>query len=281
MKNHDFRFWILTIYAVMLCSGLGAIFYSNAHLYGSAVIIEKKEDTLRQTSLSIPMRIDIQSEKLGYYTVSDEASIQKIWQGMRAITAGSVPTVMADAGADDVRLSGTIYYLNSTQKTFRIGRYFQLNDQLYSDFYKQPLINSLKSDLLQQLYSCDRIAGILLTAPAVRLYGLAGSPGYLLNAAERDNLCKALLAATDLQGQRNQLQLITQQDRPAAHIHIELQKALSPDEMPAANLINIDFYENGCFALQYLGDSNGRHIYFTKNILQYLPARLLQEVLSS
>jgi len=279
MKIHDFRFWILTIYAVLFCSGLGAIFYSNAHLYGSAVIIEKKEDTLRQTSLSIPMRIDIQSKKLGNYTVSDEASIQKIWQAMRDITAGSVPAIMADAGDDAVRLSGTIYYLNSSQETFLLGRYFQLNDQLYRDFYKQPLINSLESDLLQQLYSCNRIAELLLTAPTVRLYGPAGSTGYLLAFAEREELRKALLAATDLQGQQNQIQLITQQDRPAAHIHIELESVPISDRMPAADLINIDLYENGCFAVQYLGDSNGRHIYFTKNILQYLPARLSQEVL--
>lgn len=279
MKTHDFRFWILTIYAVLLCSGLGAIFYSNAHLYGSAVIIEKKEDTLRQTSLSIPMRIDIQSKKLGCYTVSDEASIQKIWQAMRDITAGSVPAIMADTGDDNVRLSGTIYYLNSSQETFLLGRYFQLNDQLYQDVYKRPLINSLESDLLQQLYSCNRIAELLLTAPAVRLYGPAGSAGHSLAAAERVELRKALLAANDLQGQQNQIQLITQQDRPAAHIHIELEPVPIPDKMPAADLINIDLYENGCFAVQYLGDSNGRHIYFTKNILQYLPTRLSQEVL--
>lgn len=280
MKIHDFRFGILAIYGLLLCSSLGAIVYSNAHLYDSVVIIEKKEDTLRQANLSIPMRIDIQSETLGHYTISDEASIQKIWQTMRDITANPIPDMIKNAGRDNIRLSGTISYLNGSQDTFLLGRYLQLNGQIYSDFYKQPLINSLESDLLQQLYSCERIAALLPTAPTVQLYsGAAGSGGHALALAERKKLGMALLAATDLQGQKNQFQLTTQQNLPAAHIRIELQTASRPDEMPAANLINIDLYENDCFAVQYLGDSNGRHLYFTKNLLQYLPARLSQEVL--
>jgi hypothetical protein len=279
MKIHDFRFEILAIYGLLLCGSVGAIVYSNVHLYDSVVIIEKKDDTLRQANLSIPMRIDIQSENLGHYTISDEASIQKIWQNMHDITADSAPDAISNTTQDHIRLSCTISYLNGSQDTFLLGRYLQLNGQVYSDFYKQPLINSLESDLLQQLYSCSRIAALLPTAPVVQIYtGTAGNPGRALAAAERKELSKALLAATDLQGQKKQFQLATQQNRPVAHIRIELQAVSSPDEIPAANLINIDLYESGCFAVQYLGDSNGRHLYFTKDLLQYLPPRFSQEV---
>lgn len=271
MKRRNFRRWIGAVYLLLICSVLGLVLYNYTELYGTVSVIEKREDTLRQKSYSIPVRVALQSRKLGSYTVLEEASIQKIWQSVHAITgaAGAAPAALYEA--EEPRLSGTIYYLNGVQETFQIGRHFQWNQQVYYDADKRPLVHSLENDLLQLLYSRERVAELLLTAPQVRLYRDFGVPGYALSPTERQRLQQAVQAAESIQGQQRQVTLLTQANNPSVHVRIELTPAVRPEEMAAEDIINLDPYENGCIAVQYLGDANGRQIYFKADIMKALP----------
>ena len=44
-------------------------------------------------------------------------------------------------------------------------------------------------------------------------------------------------------------------------IHLE-NYPITPSKIKCSNLVNIDVYDNDFFVVQYMGDENGRHIYF-------------------
>ena len=271
MKGHDYYFWIATIYVFMFCSVLSFVLYNYTELYGTVTVIEKQENILRQKSYSIPVRIELESQKLGTYTVLEEASIQRIWQSVHEIAGNSDMMPEVTDETDVPRLKGTIVYLNGTQETFQIGREFRFNRQVCDDVHQQPMMHSLENELLAQLYSRERVAQLIQSAPNVRLYRDFGVAGYALNAAERARLQQAMLAAESIQGQQRQVTLLTQANNPSVHVRIELTPAARPEEMAAEDIINLDLYENGCLAVQYLGDANGRQIYFKSDIMKALP----------
>ena len=130
MKGHDYYFWIATIYVFMFCSVLSFVLYNYTELYGTVTVIEKQENILRQKSYSIPVRIELESQKLGTYTVLEEASIQRIWQSVHEIAGNSDMMPEVTDETDVPRLKGTIVYLNGTQETFQIGREFRFNRQV-------------------------------------------------------------------------------------------------------------------------------------------------------
>ena len=270
MKRHNFLLWAGAVYLILIGIVIGIILHNQAQLYGSVNVIETQADSLRQKSFSIPIRIEIASSRLGNCTIYDETAIQKIWQAVEDIRnspAGEVSN--APTQADEVRLSGRIYYLDGGQDIFQFSQEFRINQHAYTDDYARPLIHSLENDLLQRLYSRERIATLILTVPQVRLYEDSGQAAYALDTQQRQELSHAVKGAERIQGQR-QVSLLTQENNPEVHIRLELTTVRRPEEVQAADLINLDLYENGCLAVQYMGDANARQIYYNADLMGFL-----------
>lgn len=161
MKKINLRVKISGIYIVMLLICIIIINLNYSFLYNKVIIINDKDEVVKKINMSIPIKVEISNERWGEYFFEDETSIQQIWNSINEITKDSSVDDNYDSEVSDIKINGTIYYLNGTKDNFEISNKLSLNNNTYNDKYKIPLINSLKNKLLGYLYSTSNIVKII------------------------------------------------------------------------------------------------------------------------
>jgi len=262
MEKGPIKLVLISIYTLMLVVCTIILYNNYHHLYDQVTIVEDQEAVARRSQLSIPIKIEIYNEKWGSYVFENEEAIQKIWKAMNEITMGPTDTEPSYPLKEDVKISGHINYINGSSDFFEIGSWLVLNDQTYDDNYKMPLIDNLKNELLSYLYSQQRIADIMETAVSVTLRAGGVRQEIALSDNDRQKLKRILLDSIKIETNREVINLLKNKGNALGHIRIYLQDAASISRQKAADLVNIDVYEDAFFVVQYMGDENGRHMYF-------------------
>lgn len=262
MKKGPIKTVLISLYSLMLVVCVIILYNNYHHLYDQVTVVEDQPAVARRSQLSIPIKIEIHNEKWGSYVFENEEGIQKIWKAINEITLGPADMAPSYPLKEDVKISGQIHYINGGSDFFEIGSRLILNDQTYDDNYKMPLIDNLKNELLSYLYSQQRLADIMETAVSVKIRMGTGRQELVLLDDSRQNLKRILLTAVKVENNRDVINLLKNKGDALGHIRIYLHNTTSAERLKAADLVNIDVYEAGFFVVQYMGDENGRHMYF-------------------
>ena len=265
MKNNSIRWLLLSIYGLLLLTCAGILYYNYHHLYNQVTVLEDREEIIRQSQLSIPVRITVSNDIWGSHVFENEEVLQKIWKAIHDIISGPGETAPSYPLKDDVKIQGRIEYLSGAVDEFEISSRFILNGQVYDDNYKMPLIDNLKNDLLWYLYSQQQIASLVEQASEVKVYTKQLPSGRALLPTERKLLEEQIGKARKLESNREITALLKKKGEASAHLRIYLQAEPS-GKIRAAQMINIDTYPDDFFVIQYMGDENGRHLYFQGNL---------------
>ena len=161
-------------------------------------------------------------------------------------------------------MTGRIVYLNGKAQDFALGSQLWLSGRAYGDASGD--VQSLLRVILAGLVTPQHLAGLLPEAAEVRW--LSGEERHMLTAEERRQLAEALREARSLGESDAHLQLEVRRMTPSAHIRIYLHAPESPGVHRPDDVLNLDLYENGCLALQYLGDTSGRSLWRATAVCQ-------------
>lgn len=262
MKRINLRVKIIGIYAFMLLICIITINLNYSFLYDKVTIINDKDEVVKKINMSIPVKIEISNERWGEYIFEDENSIEKIWNSINEITEDSSIEENDDAEISDIKISGSIYYLNGMKDNFEISNKLSLNNNTYNSSYKIPLINSLKNKLLGYLYSTSNIVKIM---DCNNRMTISDSNNQIkeLNKSDKESIKNIISNSIKIESNKDITSLITDKKEVLSHVKIYLnndQGTLS--KVKCHDVVNIDVYGNDFFVVQYMGDENGRHIYF-------------------
>lgn len=262
MKKINLRVKIIGIYAIMLLICVIIINLNYSLLYDKVTIINDKDEVVKKINMSIPVKIEISNERWGEYIFEDENSIQKIWNSINEITKDSSIDENDDAEVSDIKINGNIYYLNGMKDNFEISNKLSLNNNTYNDKYKIPLINSLKNKLLGYLYSTSNIVKIINSNNKITIID-SNKNIKELNKSHKENIKNIINNSIKLENNKDIISLLKNKKEALFHIKIYLENdTVTPSKVKCSNLVNIDVYDNDFFVVQYMGDENGRHIYF-------------------
>nr|WP_207713880.1 DUF3919 family protein [Clostridium saccharobutylicum] len=231
-------------------------------LYDKVTIINDKDEVVKKINMSIPVKIEISNERWGEYVFEDENSIQKIWNSINEITRDSSIEENSDAEVSDIEIDGNIYYLNGMKDTFEISNKLSLNNNVYNDSYKIPLINSLKNKLLGYLYSTSNIVKIMNYNNKMTIIN-SNSQIKELNKSDKESIKNIISNSIKIENNKEIISLLKDKKEALSHIKIYLDNDTGTlSKVKCCNVVNIDVYDNDFFVVQYMGDENGRHIYF-------------------
>lgn len=262
MKKINLRVKIIGIYAVMLLICIIIINMNYSLLYNKVTILNDKDEVVNKINMSIPVKIQISNERWGEYIFEDENSIQKIWNSINEITKDSSIDENDDSEIKDIKINGNIYYLNGMKDSFEISNKLSLNNNTYNDKYKIPLINSLKNKLLGYLYSTSNIVKIINSNNKITIID-SNKNIKELNKSHKENIKNIINDSIKLENNKDIISLLKNKKEALFHIRINLENyPVTPSKIKCSNLVNIDVYDNDFFVVQYMGDENGRHIYF-------------------
>lgn len=262
MKKINLRVKIIGIYAVMLIICVTIINLNYNLLYDRVTILNDKDEVVKKINMSIPVKIQISNERWGEYIFEDENSIQKIWNSINEITKGSYIDENDDSEINGIKINGNIYYLNGMKDSFQISNELVLNNNIYNDKYKIPLINSLKNKLLGYLYSTSNIVKIINSNNKISIID-SNKNIKELNKSHKENIKNIINSSIKLENNKDIISLLKNKKEALFHIRIHLENyPITPSKVKCSNLVNIDVYDNDFFVVQYMGDENGRHIYF-------------------
>ncbi|WP_455793464.1 DUF3919 family protein [Clostridium butyricum] len=262
MKKINLRVKISGIYIVMLLICIIMINLNYSFLYNKVIIINDKDEVVKKINMSIPIKVEISNERWGEYFFEDETSIQQIWNSINEITKDSSVDDNYDSEVSDIKINGTIYYLNGTKDNFEISNKLSLNNNTYNDKYKIPLINSLKNKLLGYLYSTSNIVKIINSNNEIIIIDRNKNIKEL-DKSHKENIENTINDSLKLENNKEIINLLKSKTEALYHIKIYLDNDKDNlSKVKCSNLVNIDVYENDFFVVQYMGDENGRHIYF-------------------
>lgn len=262
MKKINLRVKIIGIYAVMLLICVIIINLNYSLLYNKVTIINDKDEVVKKINMSIPVKIEISNERWGEYVFEDENSIQKIWNSINEITKDSSIDENGGTEVNNIKINGNIYYLNGMKDNFEISNKLSLNNNTYNDKYKIPLINSLKNKLLGYLYSTSNIVKIINSNNKITIID-SNKNIKELNKSHKENIKNIINNSIKLENNKEIISLLKGKKEALFHIKIYLENdTVTLSKVKCSNLVNIDVYDNDFFVVQYMGDENGRHIYF-------------------
>lgn len=262
MKRINLRVRIIGIYTVILLICIIITNLNYKYLYDNVTIINDKDEVVKKINMSIPIKIEISNERWGECVFEDENSIQKIWNSINEITNDSTGEENYITEASDIRINGTVYYLNGMKDNFEISSTLGLNNHIYNDIYKIPLINSLKNELLGYLYSTSNIVKIMNCNNRMIMVN-SNNKIKELDSSDKEIIKNIINNSIKLENNKEIITLVTDKKEVLSHIKIYLNNEEDTLlKVKCCNVVNIDVYDNDFFVVQYMGDENGRHIYF-------------------
>ena len=79
----------------------------------------------------------------------------------------------------------------------------------------------------------------------------------------KENIKNIINNSIKLENNKEIISLLKGKKEALFHIKIYLENdTVTLSKVKCSNLVNIDVYDNDFFVVQYMGDENGRHIYF-------------------
>ncbi|WP_242958378.1 DUF3919 family protein [Clostridium cavendishii] len=258
MNNSRFKIIGIYILVVLLC--IVVTILDHRSFYNKVTIIDDKEEVVKKINMSIPTKITISNERWGEYVFENENSIKKIWNLINEITKDASYNKDYINKGNEVKITGNVYYLNGTKDSFEISNVLSLNNKIYNDSYKLPLINSLKNNLLGYLYSPFNIVKFMSSNSRMTISDAHNSIKKL-NDSHKETIKNTMSNSVKLENDEEIMALTTDKKEALAHIKIYIDDNDTNLKIKSYNVVNIDVYDNDFFVVQYMGDENGRHIY--------------------
>lgn len=254
------RKWIwrvLFLYGLILLGCMVIIFW-NTRAYHQVTVIESREESARRADISLPIRIEFQDAYLGQGVIDQEERLQRIDElSQKLLREGTSKRIPADE-QNVPRMIGHIVYLNGKTQDFALGNQLWLSGMEYDD--ANGNVQNMLHVVLEGLVTPQHLVALLPEAAEVHWFS-SRDDNRILTSEERRQLSAALQEARPLGKDDAHLQLEVRQMVPSAHIRIYLHKSVKPNVHLRDDILNIDIYENGCLALQYLGDTSGRSLW--------------------
>lgn len=267
MKRINIKFKVIGIYLfiILLCIIGTSINYNN--LYNKVTIIDDKETTMKKINMSIPVKIEFYNDKLGSYTLQDDNSIKNIWSSINEITSDyTSKNNYISKDTSSVNIKGSVYYLNGTKDDFEISNVFKLNNYVYYDNYKLPIISNLKSSLLNYLYSPFNLGKFISDRSKV-IFIDSNNNKIKLGNSDKEYIKNIVEKSTKIEDDRQVMALTGENQNIVAHIKVYVdQEDNDLLKVKSYNVMTIDVYDKNFFVAQYMGDENGRHIYMKGNL---------------
>lgn len=260
MKKKTLIWRVLFLYGILF-SGCVAILAWNVHTHQDVTVIESREEAQRRADISIPVRIEFRDEYLGSGVIEQEESLQRFDELRQKLLRRTASHDLA-AERQMSRMTGHIVYLNGKIQEFELGRHLWLDGTAYGD--ETGDVQNLIRVMLTSLTTPQHVASLLASASDVRLLDDRGERSVSEN--ERQQLAEELRQTEPLSADEVQRELEVRQMKPSAHLRIDLHAPLQPGAYQTNDVINLDLYENGCLALQYLGDANGRSLWSAESV---------------
>lgn len=265
MKKVSIKYKIIGAYISILlfCAIIANLNYSV--LYNKVTIIQDKEEVIKKINMSIPVKIQITNEKLGNYTLEDEESIKTIWNSINEITADSSEQENYVNRLTEIKIKGSVYYLNGMKDDFEISDVLRLNNHIYYDSYKLPMISSLRNNLLGYLYCPYNIGQFMSSRNRVILISSNKNSKNLGND-DKENIKNIISKSIKVKSDKEIMALTANKEEVLAHIKVYIDEEDNNTlKAKSYNVVNIDVYDD-FFVVQYMGDENGRHIYMKGNL---------------
>lgn len=265
MKRVNIKYKIIGAYITILffCVVIARLNYSV--LYNKVTVIQDKEEVIKKINMSIPVKIEIVNEKLGNYVLEDEESIKTIWNSINEITTDSSNEENYINRPAEVKIKGSVYYLNGMKDDFEISDVLKLNNHIYYDSYKLPVISSLRNNLLGYLYNPYNISQFMNSRNRVIVVN-SNKVSKNLGNADKESIKDIINKSEKVKSDKEIMGLTTNKEEALTHIKVYIDEE-NNDFLKAKshNVVNIDVYDN-FFVVQYMGDENGRHVYMKGNL---------------
>lgn len=262
MKKISLKAKIIGIYTtiIIICIVMTSLNYRL--LYNRVKIISDKDDVVNKINMSIPIKVEISNERWGDYVFENENSIQMIWNSINEIMNDFSEEENYITEGSNISIDANVYYLNGMKDKFKISDVLILNNRMYHDNNKLPLINRLKNDLLGYLYSTSNIANLINTRNRI-VVSDSNNKVKELNDLDKEKLKNLISNSTKLDSDDGIKTLTKEKKEALSHIKIYIyDKDDTSTKVKSCNVVNMDVYTDGIFVVQYMGDENGQHTYF-------------------
>ncbi|MFD3158661.1 DUF3919 family protein [Haloimpatiens sp. FM7330] len=261
MKRINTKMKIILVYIVVILTAIIITWVNQNKLFDKVIIIDDKKEVIKKANMSIPIKIKFYNRKWGNCILEDQNSINNVWSYIQQITKDASNKGRHKASYDSpVSINGTVYYLNGMKDEFEVSDVLKINDHIYGDRYNFPMINNLRSHLLNYLYSPNNLSNFINNRNKVILVKNENVKRKLGNF-DKERIKQIISKAEKIEDDKSILKLTRSQNNLSAYIKVYMD--MENDnyiKVKSYNVINIDVYD-GFFVVQYLGDENGRHIY--------------------
>lgn len=258
MRKFNPEMKLIGIYLSMLAI-IFIMFRLNAGFsFGKVIRIDDREEALKKINMSIPVKIEIFNMRWGRQVITEENTINQIWDDMNIVTRTVAPE--KNKYPDAPAVTGTIFYLNGKQESFAVGQQLFLAGKLYSSTYQAPLIRSLKNNLLGFLYTAPNIAKTINTCTAAKISS-GEAKTVLLRKNQRLSLATIVQKAERVEKQADIVHLLMQKGQPLYRLYLYFTPPLPNGGRLSDSVAVLDIYQN-FFVLQYMGDNSGDHTFF-------------------
>ncbi len=265
MKKVRIRYKIIGVYSIILLLCTIIVNLNYGILYNKVTIIQDKEEVIKKINMSIPVKIEITNEKLGNYILEDENSIKNIWNLINEITTDSSGQENYVARGTEIKVKGSIYYLNGMKDEFEISDVLRLNGHTYYNSYKLPMISSLRNNLLGYLYSPYNIGQFINSRNRVIVVS-SDKHSKNLGNADKETIKNIINKSVKVNSDKEIMTLTAEKEEAVAHVKVYIdEEDNNLLKAKSYNVVNIDVYDD-FFVVQYMGDENGRHVYMKGNL---------------
>lgn len=265
MRNVNVKYRILVLYIILLLLCVISVSINYTTLYDKVIIIHDKDEVIKKINMSIPIKIVIKNEKLGSYILKDEKSIKSVWNSINEITNDNLEQVNYNNKESEIKIIGTVYYLNGMKDDFEVSNVLKVNNNIYYGSYKKPIISSLRNNLLGYLYSPYNIAQFISSRNRV-IVKMTNKPNKNVGNDYKKIIKDIISRSVKIESDREIIKLATKKEEALVHIKVYIDEENDNIlKTKCYNVINIDVYKE-FFVVQYMGDENGRHIYMRGNL---------------
>lgn len=250
---------ILLIYALMIMFCCALVYINNHEFYNKVKVVDDRQEIEQRTETSIPVKIEISNDKLGAYIMNEEVSMKDTLDSIKEITYAKNHSEAYEYDENQVSIKGTIYYLNGNKEEFLLSNRLKINNKEY--IYNRSAINTLRNTLINHLYNPTNLAGMITRSKVIEVFDTNRKT--TLNE-EQKSMLKDELAKSNNVVDNNKLISLKSGSPPLYHINVYFNEKTN-GKANSFDVAIIDVF-NDYYVFQYLGDENGRQIYFTSSL---------------
>ncbi|MBZ6485122.1 DUF3919 family protein [Priestia aryabhattai] len=239
--------------------------YTNYYFFNDIKVLNDKKEVLQKANDSLPVQAVITHQNWGTVQINDEVRLYAITSLLSKLEHKKKAVSMLNDESDF--FSCTITYLNGTKKRYFLSETLIRNESRYDESYPKSTIISFYTYLLSLFYTPEKIATFASRATEITLKSSEGTQKLTLK--QKGAFLHTLQVATELTNQQrlsNSHQSLKQTIGFVTIFQGEPQTIRKSE-----GIIHITVLKN-YFVVRYLGDPNGKAIYFTGDLTTFLPA---------